>query len=229
MASNRAPYRPPSLSESCARTPENIVRAQKEPFLAPTELCIDQETEPKSDWERTIVEICVKLSFHIALISIFETLFFFFFVSSLEDSGIQKTVQMFIHDAVNTCSNLTSSEIIIVDDVLEPYINASTIYKEAAIEYATRSAYNTILFNKAWIYVGSLSGLFVALILYTRIRKLALAWKKILLENLAMVILLALYEYMFFSTVISPYESISPQEIARNAVQQVQIHCGILT
>lgn len=227
VTQQRSLYRPPSLSESCARTPENIIRAQA---------FIDEEQgEENTDiivrspgLEQIIVEILVKLSFHVALISIFETLFFFFFVSSLEDTGIQTTVHMFISDAVDACSNLTPSEIILVDNVLEPYINVSTIDRQAANEYAMRTAYNAHLFDKAWIYVGSLCGLFCILALYTRLRKLTLSWKKILLENLAMVILLALYEYMFFSSVIVPYKAVSAQEIARNAIQQMQTTCGIL-
>ncbi len=241
VSQQRSLYRPPSLSDSFAFTPENVQRTnshlretllqqrtdQTEIVLQPTTCSI--RNKPASSCEQFSVEIIIKLSLHIALISVFETLFFFFFVSSLEDNGIKKTVKMFVDDAVNACTNLTSLDIEIVDAVLEPYINATTIAQQAANEYNQRTAYNNALFRNAWLYVGGLSGLFVIVFVYARIRNLQIVWKRIILENLAMVILLALYEYMFFSTVIFPYEAISPQEIAHNAITDMQNTCHILT
>lgn len=241
VSQQRSLYRPPSLSDSFAFTPENVQRTNthlRETLLQQkaeqTEIVVHGakcllRNKPVTSCEQFVVEIIIKLSLHIALISVFETLFFFFFVSSLEDNGIKKTVKMFIDDAVLACSNLSPSEIILVDDVLEPYINATTIAYQAAAEYQQRTQYNTDLFMKAWLYVGLLSGIFILIVIYARVRRLQIAWKKIILENLAMVILLALYEYMFFSTVIFPYEAISPQEIAHNAITDMQASCGILT
>jgi hypothetical protein len=240
VSQQRSLYRPSSLSDSFAFTPENVQRANahlRESLIQQrseqTEIAVQPTTcsirnKPASSCEQFTVEIVIKLSMHIALISVFETLFFFFFVSSLEDNGIQKTVKMFIDDAVLACTNLTTLDIEIVDAVLEPYINATTIAQQAVNEYNQRTQYNNALFRNAWLYVGGLSSAFVLVLVYARLRNLQIVWKRIILENLAMVILLALYEYMFFSTVIFPYEAISPQEIAHNAISDMQTTCGIL-
>ena len=54
-------------------------------------------------YEKGALEICIKLLLHITLISIFETLFYFLYVSSLENSGIEWTVDTFINGAVAGC------------------------------------------------------------------------------------------------------------------------------
>ena len=231
VSQQRSMYRPLSLSDSFAFSPENIQRTQfhlREQNAVAEIVVVAAQPHPSSVCEQCIVEILIKLSFHITLISIFETLFFFFFVSFLENTGIQNTVQTFIGDAVSVCSNLTSTEIVIVDNVLEQYINVTAIADQANIEYMNRVAYNNILFNKAWIYVGALGGLFVFLVCYACVRKLTIAWNKVIFENLAMVVLLALYEYMFFTTVIVPYKAVSSDEIAHNAIANMQTTCGIL-
>jgi hypothetical protein len=40
--------------------------------------------------------------------------------------------------------------------------------------------------------------------------------------------MLAIYEYMFFSTIIMPYLPISAEEIERNIVYELQNECGLL-
>jgi hypothetical protein len=53
-------------------------------------------------------------------------------------------------------------------------------------------------------------------------------WTYIILENTSMVLLLGLYEFLFFDTIIYPYQPISTDEIERNMIQQLQNGCGLL-
>ena len=71
-------------------------------------------------------------------------------------------------------------------------------------------------------------GLLAVMTLYIRLRRIKINWKYIILENTAMVGLLALYELMFFNTIIYPYHPISTAEIGRNAVEKLQLQCRIL-
>lgn len=227
--------RPPSLSDSFATTPENIDRASIF-FVSNTSLSqldsihesvIESTALSYKPWERKAVYASVKLLFHLSLISIFETVFFFLYVSSLEDNGIQNTVTLFINGAVNTCKNFTSPERIIANDVLNSFINATIVINTGNTVYNQRIVRNAHLFDRAWFYVGGLCGLFVALVGYVRWRKIPVAWKFVVLEDVTMVLLLAMYEYMFFSTVIFPYNPISSYEIARNAIEDMQSSCGL--
>jgi hypothetical protein len=123
---------------------------------------------------------------------------------------------------------MSAPEIQLVDDLLEPFLNSTQIIAAGDQEAATRATYNKNISNQAWYYVGALSGIFILAIAYVKKRKIAIAWRAIVLENVAMVCLLALYELMFFDTIIYPYEPISTKEIGRNAVQKLQNVCGLL-
>lgn len=242
LSINKRLKRPPSLSESFAWTPENIERANRIPLISSSErLNILQEdngsSSPQSEvvelpihckYEKQIVEVIIKLLFHITLISIFETLFYFLYVSSLENDGIEKTVNTFINGAVSGCQNMSEIQIEIINDILEPYINATNLIGQGNLEESVRLGYNQIILNRAWAYVGGMIGFFIIAVVYTKIRKIYISWKVVILENSAMVGLLALYELMFFNTIIYPYHPISTDEIARNAIEKFQNQCGIL-
>jgi hypothetical protein len=154
--------------------------------------------------------------------------FFFLYISKLEDNGINHTIGSFITDAVDSCNNLTSVERNITNDFLDLFINGSQIIAAGNAAEADRAATNTALNMRSWIYVGGLSGLFVLLTVAAKLRKIQIKWGKLILENIGLVTLLAAYEYTFFSTVIFPYGPITGAEIARNAVYELQSECGLL-
>jgi hypothetical protein len=245
ISTNKRLKRPPSLSESFAFTPENIERANQIPLISSSERLnilqeevasplspLTNEVEPviTTHWkyEKQIVEVSIKLLFHITLISIFETLFYFLYVSSLENDGIETTVNTFINGAANGCQNMSAIQIQIIDDLLEPYINSTNVIQDGNLQESLRLVYDKTISNRAWGYVGGVIGLFLLATIYTKIRKIEIRWKVVILENSAMVILLALYELMFFNTIIYPYHPISTAEIARNAIEKLQNQCGIL-
>lgn len=248
LVSNKRKFkRPPSLSESFAFSPENIARASQIPLipsseklytladdcaLVPVEITQQDMSEIQLSscckYEIRAVEIIIKLLLHLTLISIFETLFYFLYVSTLEDNGIEKTVNTFINELISSCSSLSPLQVQIVNDFLEQYINATQVITSGNQQEFLRATYNKNISNRAWAYVGGLSGLFVVAVGYIRWRKIKIYWKQVVLENVAMVLLLALYELMFFNTIIYPYEPISTAEIERNAVEALQGACGVL-
>jgi hypothetical protein len=241
ISTNKRLKRPPSLSESFAWTPENIERANQIPLISSSERLNIIQEEPLIQvdnvnnqiithykYEKQIVETSIKLLFHISLISIFETLFYFLYVSSLEDNGIETTVNTFIDGAANGCKNMSPIQIQIIDDLLGPYINGTDAIIEGNIAQVARVSYNESISVRAWAYVGGVIGLFVLACIYVKIRKIEIRWKAVVLENLAMVLMFALYELMFFNTIIYPYHPISTDEIERNAIEKLQDACGIL-
>ena len=230
--------RPPALSESFAWEPENVERAKN---LSSNTLDLLVETgspqvspppePPKAQRAREtkIFNITLRFVFHIVLISIFESVFFFLYVSMLEDNGIQNTVGGFVQDAVSTCVNFTIPEQQITSDVLSLFLNASQITAAGAAALQNRTVLNRRLFNMSWIYVGSLAAFFVLLTIAAKLRRIKIKWKKLVLENIGLVVMLAAYEYTFFSTIIFPYNPITGAEIAQGAVYELQDRCHILT
>lgn len=230
--------RPPALSESFAWEPENIERAKN---LSSTTLDLLVEAgspqvspppepppKPANVCETKIFNITMRFVFHIVLISIFESVFFFLYVSMLEDNGIKSTVGGFVQDAVSTCTNFTVPEQIVATDVLSLFVNASQITAAGVEALQTRTVLNRRLFSKAWIYVGGLGVFFILLTIAAKLRKAKIKWKKLILENIGLVVMLAAYEYTFFSTIIFPYNPITGAEIAQGAVLELQDRCHIL-
>ena len=179
-------------------------------------------------YEKQIITTLIKLLLHITLISIFETLFYFLYVSSLENNGIENAINTFINGAITDCYNMTVEQIEVIDNVLESYINASEVIQKGNTEELVRYKYNNHISNIAWGYVSGLSGLFIILSVYTRVRKIKINWKNVVLENFAMVILLGLYELLFFNTIVHKYLPISTEELARDAVKKLQTACSVL-
>lgn len=242
--------RPSSLSESFALEPENIERALSCKFLetngggTPSDshrIRVNSNTHPIESSQplqpqpqpqppsSPIFNNLFRFLFHITLISLFETLFFFIYVSTLEDTGIKNTINGLIESIVLSCSTFNESEKIIVNDILVLFINTNQTITDGNIVQQKRLNYNNNLFNRAWIYVGSL-GILLAVfstflgIYYPRHIK----WRELILENIGLVVMLAIYEYMFFSTIIMPYLPISAEEIERNIVYELQNECGLL-
>jgi hypothetical protein len=189
----------------------------------------DEDNINHYKYEKQIVATLIKLLFHITLISIFETLFYFLYVSSLENNGIENAINTFIKAAIEDCYNMTIEQIEVIDNVLETYINASDVIQKGNTEKLVRHKYNKHISNIAWGYVSGLAGLFVILSVYTRVRKIKINWKNVVLENFAMVILLGLYELLFFNTIVHKYLPISTEELAQGAVEKLQTACRVLT
>lgn len=179
-------------------------------------------------YEKGALELCIKLLLHITLISIFETLFYFLYVSSLENSGIEWTVNAFINDALNGCKSLNSTQIQDLNSILEKYIDASDIINTGNLQESIRILYNNNISIRAWIYICVCVSLFLIVFTHIKCRRIKIEWTCIILENTAMVTILGLYEFIFFNTIIYPYQPLSSDEIERNTIQQLQNICGLL-
>lgn len=238
VKTNHGMRRPQSLSESYAWDPDNIERLQyvqqKEAAAAAADVAIETPEPPvvpfvpnTPNTETRILNFILRLLFHISLISIFESLFFFFYVSTLEDTGILNVVGGFIQSASNSCMNLTAADTSFINTVLGYFVNVSHVDTQGSLALATRNISNQRLMNISWYYVGGCCGLFAATTIYAKCRLIKIYWRKIIGENAAMILLLAVYEYMFFTTIIKPYTPITGDEIAQRAVHQLNASCGL--
>jgi hypothetical protein len=178
-------------------------------------------------YEKKVANVLVKLLFHLSLISVFESIFFFFYVSSLEDHGIEKTINTFVNGAVQLCTNMTAFDIQIINDFVDPYVNITYIVMEGAKSELARTHFNDRIMDQSWEYAGGLSGILLCLVFYVVIRKIHIKWSSIFFENTLMVSLLGAYEVLFFNKIIYHYQPLTTQEISRNAVQKLSSMCGL--
>jgi hypothetical protein len=167
--------------------------------------------------------------FHIWLISIFETVFFFTFISKSEDQGILKTVDNYIFAAANSCSNISTNSTAALNEILPYFINVSEISSSAEESFTHRTETNNTLLVKSWMYVVGIFGLLVTGSVVARVKKLLTCRqaKRILWENLILVGMLGVYEFIFFRTIIYNYDALSASEISEDAVQTLRASCGL--
>jgi hypothetical protein len=160
-----------------------------------------------------------------ALISLFETIFFWQFVSVSEDQALIGLVDSYTSGIFTTCAILTAQERVAVDDVFDLFINRTIVDQEGALAVATRTAFNHGLVQKSWAYFGGASGMFAALAVLAHIQGRQIHWRHIVAENLCLVTVLGLYEWMFFHTIVFPYKSISIPELDQHVVDGFQQNC----
>ena len=217
--------RPVSLSDSFTFSEQNIQRAASfHTIHKPNPIDKPIVIPPNSTLWNTVL----KFILHICLISVFETVFFFQYVAKLEDSGILTTIGSFSNSIVYSCMNLTKQEKTYINTYISPHINISDILYNGNSMRNSRMNHNHILFIKSWIYVCVLLSFFVVCTCIAHFRKFQLDVRIIIVENIGFITILGFYEYMFFSTIVLPYSTVSPSEIVENTILQIESQCHIL-
>jgi hypothetical protein len=211
--------RPPSYSDSFFFMPDG---ESPLPLAVPPLALVKKSTSAK------IAKRCISFLFHILLISIFETMFFFLFISKSEDMGIQSTINGYVEGVIIQCSGWSANESRAVSDILELFLNASNILATASRDGERRRYYNIMLQAQAWIYVLIIMLVFTITALVYSIREVPIKWKSVVVDNICMILLLGLYEYFFFRTIIYRYQSLSDSELDGYIVTQLQTQCGLL-
>lgn len=232
--------RPPSLSEGCINvgnyesiyekmeplslTIRNSIQGDLTPVVAVQPTVI--EAGPK--WEETIADYTLRFLLHISLISFFETIFFFKFVSIDEDKGITQISDYYTHKILNSCANLSGGEVTFLNSILSRFVNISNI-DSVGVSSATNRYYNNQgLYKTSWSYFAGISGCFVLLCVISVLRKYKIRWVYIIIENLIFVSMLGLYEFAFFLNIIKKYGTMTPQEITMGFADGLQTTCGLL-
>lgn len=235
--------RPPSLSEGCIRldgyeyekmepltlTIRNSIQGDLTPQVTPLPAVLPLETGPKvHTCEESVADYALRFLLHISLISFFETIFFFKFVSVDEDKGITQITDFYTQKIINSCNNLSDGEITFLNSILEKVVNVTNIDSVGTSSAINRYTDNQVLYNKSWSYFAGISGCFVLLTIFSLLRKYKIRWSYIIIENLIFVTMLGLYEFIFFLNIIKKYGTMTPQEITMGFVDGLQTTCGLL-
>jgi hypothetical protein len=175
----------------------------------------EQNPEPKPTPE----EFALRFTFHLTLISAFETLFFWQFVAPTEDAVLIGLINGYTG---GLCQNISAGQQSIARTVFALLQNQTDAVRFAgAVAAQSRTAYNRGLIQQSWFYFGGLTIVFCLLAVGVR----AVNWRTLLVENLVLVTLLGLYEWMFFSTIVLRYQSISMPELNVMILNTVASRC----
>lgn len=163
---------------------------------------------------------------HLFLISAFELLFFFMFVTKSEDDAITKLFTSITNSATSVCYTLNQTDKNIINYVINDIVNGTTLLNNANNQYLERVSYNKKLLTTGFIYFFGLFIINVFIVLINKVKfKRKINYKGIILDNFVMITLLGLYEYIFFSNIVFLYETISPNEIINNIYNNFLLAC----
>jgi len=168
--------------------------------------------------------LLISFLFHITLIAVFETLFFFLYVSAMEDAGVRNTVAGFTSTLLRDCGQLPPD---VANEILSALVNVSAVEASGAAALTDREAFNAGLVARAWTYVAVLFTCFVVATAAGCLRRLPVPWRRLCMENCGLVLVLGVFEGLFFMTIVHPYQPLSGREIAASTVAELQQTCGL--
>lgn len=181
-----------------------------------------QQRSPATKVIDTIHRNAIRFTMHMALISLFETVFFWHIVAPSEDSALINLIQSYTGGLVSTIQAASPTNRTAFREFFDAVVSVPQIDIQGTQAAATRSAFNAALQRNSWFYMGGLSAATAALAAVAPCRRLPIKWSHIVGENVALIILLGLYEYMFFRTVVFKYRATSMEELDAMVVDQIQ-------
>lgn len=215
-----APLLLPSTSDLSIQTPRPTVDSIKEEILGAGVYTHPRvEEEQIETWREWLIKrallLGVKGGIHITLISVFETVFFFMYVSRSENDGILKTLDVYYKPFLNECYSWSPTFRSDLLDILDWAGAANQTVVDAAgrVAAAERSAENLHLL---WLSLGYTAGCIgIGAICITTLvwSKRRVKWKELVGEHIFFVIILGLYEWFFFRTIIYNYNTLSTPEL----------------
>ncbi len=155
---------------------------------------------------------------HLGLISIFEIFFFFYIISQYEDNAFISLINTYTQNIPFMCKSFNTTEKIFFTYIFDSFVNKTTIINTANDAYNQRKIQNNNLLLLSIYYFSGVTLINIILFAIKFYYKIKINLKRILLDNLFMIIILGLYEYLFFKTVILQYRSISSDELTLNIV-----------
>lgn len=201
------------------------------PILVPVDNSINYENEKvdgeikrqnyktERSWKVLVFLFTFKGSFHLLLISAFETLFYFLYVNKSENEGIMKTIDTYYQPLIQNCSNSWSNETRwLIQELLAYEWNQTLIDASGRNAFETRERYNTKLLVWSAMYSVFCGVLCAGATTYVWWNQWVIPWKRMLAENIMFVFLLGIYEVFFFKTIIYNYETLSTAELNQHIV-----------
>lgn len=167
----------------------------------------------------------IRFSLHLTFVSLFETIFFWKFVSIQEDNALTSLIDSYTNNIWTTCSTLNFEQKLVLKDFVHLFLNSTIIQHNGENSFLQRRSYNNTLIKDSWIYVGSIGVIWVLLSLAAIYQRIPIKWWYIILENIVLVSLLGMYEWMFFSSIVLKYQSISIPELDSQIINKFDNLC----
>lgn len=181
----------------------------------PAEIQESQDNQlQRRPWSVLCFLMIFKGSFHLLLISGFETVFYFLYVNKSENQGILNTINTYYQPLVANCQQTWGDGTKwFVRQLLMYEINQTIVNQEGLLSALARNSYNHKLLIWSSMYSVICFALCGAATGWIWWKRWPVPWSRMLAENLVFVTILGLYEYFFFRTIIYNYETLSTAEL----------------
>ena len=163
--------------------------------------------------------------FHLLLISAFEVVFFNYYIIQYENNALITLSDSLVNPITNSCQNLSNITKIKLDQVINILINETTINNDAMTDFNTRQNFNNTLYINSIIYSVVIILVFFFLLSLNYIFKQKIDFYMVILDNIIMITMLGIYEYLFFTNIVFKYMTISPNELIKNIMVNLLQKC----
>ncbi len=136
-------------------------------------------------------------------------------------------VNNYANGILSSCATMTPAQRTVLVDIFNALVNVTATIDAGTEAADARAAYNNILTRNSWLYFGGIGTLFATLAAAGTRR--TVPWRHIIGENLSMVALLGLYEWMFFRTIVYQYKSISIAELDEMVATEFISECAAIS
>jgi hypothetical protein len=193
----------------CARTRHNII------YFLNTYIC-------KEKVYYKYLNKLIAITLHIFFLSIFETYFFFKYVSVMEKNAFLDKLDWYVENVQFIYTNdLTQSEQDALNNQVHNYIDMhpnfiDNMHNKYQYDDEKNKENEHDLIIYSWWLSGFIGAIHLVFLILGLIHYKKIEWKWLMFENLMMIALLAFFEYYFFINVIIDYDPISTAEINYN-------------
>jgi hypothetical protein len=196
--------------------PENSDFSELSTEIQPSQ---SPQIQRHQSWKVTCFLLTFKGSFHLLLISGFETLFYFLYVNKSENAGILTTINTYYQPLVANCQQTWGNGTKwFVRQLLTYEINQTLVDQEGLSSTLARDSYNHSLLVLSSIYSVICFAICGGVTGFVWWKRWPVPWGRMMLENLVFVLILGLYEFFFFRTIIYNYDTLSTAELNKYLV-----------
>ena len=164
----------------------------------------------------------LNISLHVLILFTFLTIFFFTFISHLEQKSVNSALKSAITEQVGHL--LTSISTFAQNNInwVNVYNVAEKIQKDSQGELQSVKQNHKRLLYTGLGMIGFLILVFTGLLIYYRSQGIKIGIKKIFLENALVFSFVGLIEFLFFTKVASKYIPVTPDVLSKTILERVK-------
>jgi hypothetical protein len=220
----KTPPRPKSFSEGHGVVNHfpKYLEYQELPEPVPEPIIVKKE---ETDYVGIIYNKIIGFTFHLVLIATFELLFFNYYIVQYENNAVISLSNQLVAPLMNTCSQFTNVSKIVVDDFINLFVNETVININADSDKSIREINNKYIAKLSLVYYSWIISGFLGILLINLYLKRKIDFMMIVIDNVIMISILGIYEYLFFHNIIFKYLTLGPNELIKNVMGNLLNDC----